>query len=122
MFDALRIEAAFRNFFRGPPHDSLYEADVFRAGDPERLGKLLDAFSKRLARRIEFLEFVPDEALPGGAQDQLNACIEAFAAAAEALKRRRQYEREDYRWLIIGDLVRSITALLDHMEGRVLPP
>jgi len=121
MFNAVGIEAAFGNFF-GLTRCDLIDADMFRRGNPKHLGELLEAFSMGLARRIEFLEFVPDEALPGGPQARLEANIEAFASMAKRLKRRRQEEPEDYHWEIIGSLVVCIAALLDHLEGKPAPP
>ena len=60
MFDAINIERAFSNFF-GEGERDLLDAAVFRGGDPKNLGKIVESFAKRLCKRIEFLEFVPED-------------------------------------------------------------
>lgn len=95
---------------------------MFRGGDPKDLGEILQSFAQRLARRTEFIEFVPDETRNGGAKPRLEVAIESLVRQGEELKQRPQREAEDYHWEIIASLVWCITALLDLMEGKVAPP
>ncbi len=122
MFEAVFIEGAFCSFFDVWPRTGLLDADVFRGGDPKDLGEILQSFAERLARRTEFIEFVPDEMRNGGAKPRLDGAIASLAQQGEELKDRQRREPEDYHWEIIGSLVLCIAALLDHMEGKVAPP
>ncbi len=65
----------------------------------------MQSFAERLARRTEFIEFVPDETRNGGAKPRLDGAIASLARQGEELKQRRRREPEDYHWEIIGSLV-----------------
>src|SRR5438445_7199474 len=121
MFEAVFIEGAFCRFFAAWPRSGLLDADVFRGGDPKDLGEILQSFATRLASRTEFIEFVPDETRNGGAKPLLEGAIASLAQQGKELKQRLQREPEDHHWEIIASLVLCITALLDHMEGKVAP-
>src|SRR5438552_13934200 len=97
MFDAINSERAFSNFF-GVGDRDLLDAAVFRGGDPKNLGEIVESFARRLAKRIEFLEFVPDEAREGGAKPRLEGAIRALVAEGKKLKQRVQPEPEDEHW------------------------
>jgi hypothetical protein len=54
MFDAVRIEYAFTRLFGDEPGErrEIYDADLFRGGDPKHLGRLIQLTSKWLLERL----------------------------------------------------------------------
>lgn len=122
-FDAVRIEYAFAFFFEKGigKRGGLHDADVFRAGEYKELGKLLEVFAQHFAKRVERVQFAPEESQNGGAKARLSIAIESLAEMGATLKKHKGREPEDFHWAIIGDLIGSLAALLDHIEGEETP-
>jgi hypothetical protein len=122
MVDPTSFEQVFRKFFGEDVRDDLVNADLFRRPDPKRLAELWEALSQHMAKRIEFLEFVPDETRPGGVKARLEAAIEGVASAAEKLKVCRPDEAAACHEEIIRALDSYLMALLDHAASIGPPP
>jgi hypothetical protein len=120
MFDAVSIEHSFAIFMEEPlgHRGGPYDADIFRGGEPAELGMVVEQFAKHLAVRLDRIAFSAEESLNAGAKSRVQVAIARLLRCAEKLKARSKDEREDYHWEIIGDLVLSIAALLDHLEGK----
>lgn len=113
-YDAVGIEHAFAIFMqqagkRGLPHD----ADVFRSGDIRSLGKVIEHFAEHLHKRARHIQW-PSTA-NGSSWARIESAIKSLHSLAADMKASRAKEPQDYHWLIIGELVLVITALLDEL-------
>lgn len=97
---------------RGGAHD----ADIFRMGDPKDLAKIVELIGSKLNERAARVEFTDDEKENGGNAPRLETAGDSLIRIAEQIKQRSESEREDYHWLIIGDLCMALAAALDHIE------
>jgi hypothetical protein len=119
-FDAVAIEYAFAQLMglgtgaRGLAND----ADVFRHGDPKDLGALLQQASAALAQRIGSLRFDDAEKENGGAFSRLEVAAAQLQRLGKDLEKRSKAESEDPHWEVIGALVATVAALLEHCERR----
>lgn len=117
-FEAVGIEYAFATFLgeeigkRGLLHD----ADMFRVGEVKSLGKLLEKFSKRFRDRVAKISFNQSNPSQRDSKIRLNSAINALERMANEMKKSKDKEPEDYHWLIIRDLVNSLTDLLNYIE------
>jgi hypothetical protein len=113
-FDAVGIEHSFAIFMqekigeRGHAHD----AEVFRAGEVRQLGQVIERLANHLQLRV-------DRVLLGDAAKEkpgarLSGAIEGLRTIARDMKNSESKEPEDYHWLVVGELVLAIAAILDH--------
>jgi hypothetical protein len=123
MFDAVSIEYAFAYLLqehlgeRGTPND----ADVFRSGDPASLAKVIEASADALEKRIGSIKFDPIESESGGSKARLGVAIRGLKSIAKDMRSTSTDEPNDYHWIIIGEYVGALAALLDHIEGKGHP-
>jgi hypothetical protein len=96
----------------------MYDADLFRNGDPKGLGRLIELTSRWLLERLAAITFAPEESLRAGARTRLKVAIERLERHGKEMRESMPTNREDIRWSVIGDLLDCITALLDHLEGK----
>lgn len=124
MYDAVSIEHAFARLFEKPigKRGEVFDADVFRLGDHARLGKLLQLTAQHLAVRIKRLKFAPVEGKAGGARARLDVAIERLREIGTTLEAQSKRSPDDIHWAIIGELVETVVALLDHVEGKGSAP
>jgi hypothetical protein len=120
MFEAVLIERAFARLFgdRMDERRDIYDADVFRGGDPKALGRLVQLAARWLMERLDTIPFTPEECLRAGARTRLDLGIECLDRHGAEMREVMPTNREDIRWSVIGDLVAIIVALLDHMDGK----
>ena len=115
-YNAIGIETAFgifmqqRNRQRGLPHD----ADVFRAGDVRALGEIIERFADHFQQRAAGIPW-PSTA-DGTLGARVQSSIDSLRSLATEMKASSAKEPQDYHWLIVGDLVLVIAALLDQLE------
>jgi hypothetical protein len=120
MFHAVIAEYAFAWLIgdRVVERRELYDADLFRSGDPKGLGRLIQLTSRWLLERLDAIPFAPEESLNAGAKTRLLVAIQRLEWHGEEMRKSMPTNREDIRWSVIGDLLNCITALLDHLEGK----
>lgn len=118
MFDAVSIEHSFAIFFEQLGSRDLHDAAVFRSGEAAEYGELLEAFARHFENRLDRIAFTPAESQNAGSRARLDVAIQRLRKHAETLKTSSFEERDDHHWLIIGALVLSVAALLDHLEGK----
>jgi hypothetical protein len=121
MFDAVLAEYAFARLFGDQPggeRRDLYDATLFRSGDPKALGRLIQLTSRWLLERLDAIPFAPEESLRAGAKVRLDVAVERLERHGEEMRRSMPESREDIRWSVIADLLDCVTALLDHLEGK----
>jgi len=120
MFDAVKIEHQFAMLLgeelgrRG----GLNDADIFRNGDLEKIGRLIQKSVEILEVRINRIEFQPSERELGGTLARLKAGIDSLKNLGKMMESKEEIEKNDYHWLIVGDLVMTIAGLLDYIERR----
>lgn len=117
MYNAVGIEHSLATFLekdigtRGGAHD----ADFFRIGDPKNLSRLVELIGLKLKERVARIEFSDEEKENGGNAPRLEVTGESLIRLANQIKKRSDYEPEDYHWLIVGDLSMALAAALDHI-------
>jgi len=118
MYNATGIEHALAVFLekevgmRGGVHD----ADKFRSGNPKDLAKVVERIGSKLNERSARIDFSEEEKENGGNAPRLLTSGDSLIRLAETIKQRSEKEREDYHWLIVGDLCMALGAALDHIE------
>jgi hypothetical protein len=115
MFDAWGIEKAVENLCKhtGSTRGKFYGADVFRGGNEGDLKKFLEKLSQTIKDRVT-------PALPSDTdRKELNSVADRICATKSRIEKS---EREDYHWLIVGDLVRVINLLIEQLEKPVPNP
>ena len=122
-YDAVEIEYGFAYFFEEPigKRSGAHDADAFRGGEYADLGELLEKFAAHFRKRLGRIRFSPLEERGGGAKANLDASIDSIERMGTKIKGHQGREPDDYHWEIIGDLVHTIAALLDHLEGKGAP-
>ena len=120
MFNAVLVEYAFTRLFGDCPGErrEIYDADLFRCGDPKGLGRLIQLTSKWLGERLDAIAFAPEESLTAGARTRLDVAIERLERHGDEMRQSMPTNPEDIHWYVIADLLDCITALLDHLEGK----
>ncbi len=120
MFEAVNVAYAFTRLFGDQPgkRREIYDADLFRSGDPKALGRLIQLTSRWLQERLDAIPFAPEESHRAGAKTRLDLAIKRLERHGAEMRQSMPTNREDIRWSVIGDLVDCITALLDHLEGK----
>lgn len=116
-FDAVTIEHTLARFFGTEIGDrsTTFDADVFRAGAPKDLSKVLELVADTFEKRIASLSF-PVEG-NGTAKAQVEGCVSRLRDLAARVKARRSPEREDYHWEVFGALMMGIVGLLETVEA-----
>lgn len=118
MYNATGIEHQLAVFLeedvgmRGGAHD----ADIFRSGDPKELAKVVALIGTKLNERIGRIKFTDDEKENGGNAPRLQTTGDSLITVADQMKTLANREREDYHWLIVGNLCMALAAALDHIE------
>lgn len=116
----LNIELAFKMLI-GPDDNALdgyVNADIFRHGDSEQLGILLQKTADVLMTRIDHIEFEPWENEAGKPKVKLSMTINNLRLIGQAMELLKKHDPEDYHWNIIGMLITIISGLLDHIDGE----
>ncbi len=114
-YNAVGTEHAFAVFMqqrvgqRGLPHD----ADVFRSGDVRALGKVIEEFADHFMQRATGIQWATTANGTPGARVQ--SAIQSLRSLATDMKASQAKEPQDYHWLIVGELVLAIAALLDQL-------
>ena len=116
----VNIELAFKMLV-GRDNDTLdgyIHADVFRHGDSEQLGLLLQKTADVLGDRMVKIEFESWEYGAGQPRMRLGMAINNLRLIGQAIEIIEKHEPEDYHWNIIGMLITIIGILFDHIDGR----
>lgn len=114
-YNAVGIEHAFAMFMqqgvgeRGLPHD----ADAFRMGEVKSLAEVIDRLADQLEARSHLIKFSSNE--NGSPQAKIRVAVKSLHSLATAMKTSGAEEPQDYHWLIVGDLVLAIDALLKQL-------
>lgn len=118
--DPISIEFAFDRLSGNEivTRGSLHDADIFRYGTINDLGKVLEEAADALNRRIENLPFTDAEKEGGGPEPRLRVEIDKLRRIAQQLKKRDGREDLIYHWDVIGCFVDSVAALLEMFEAR----
>lgn len=120
VYDAVGIEHAFSMLVgegRGAL-GGLVEADVFRNGNPESIGQLLQRTADVLEERITAIEFEPWELVSAKPKARLEVAVEGLRRIGRDMENMSNREPEDYHWIVVKHLIQIIASLLDHMEGK----
>jgi hypothetical protein len=118
MYNATGIEHQLAIFLekeigaRGGAHD----ADIFRSGNPKDLAKVVELIGKKLKERAARIEVSDEDKENGGNAPRLTMTGDSLLRIADQIKERSDREREDYHWLIVGDLCEALAVALDHIE------
>ena len=123
MYDAVSIEYAFAYLLEEPlgKRGACNDADVFRSGDPSGLAKVIDASADALQERIAKIKFDPIESDGGGSKARLEVAAKRLKSLAKDMRSMSVDEPNDYHWLLVGEYVGALAALLDHFEGKGHP-
>jgi len=112
-YDAAGIEHSFAIFLeqhigkRGLPHD----ADVFRLGDTRALGKAIEQLANHLQTRMARISW-PSTA-NGSSSARVQSVVQTLRSLSVDMQASAAKEPQDYHWLIIGNLVLALAAVLD---------
>ena len=119
-FKAVDIEHSFATFLEKQPsgRGQSYDADVFRGGHVNNLGKALEDFCNHMVQRLSRSTFDASESLRAGAKIRIESAITLLSGIAKEMKTDNGKEPDDYHWLIVGEMVSIIAGLLDHIEGK----
>jgi hypothetical protein len=112
-YKALEIEKAFDRLFGS--NDPMWRAGVFTHGTPAQLGTLLIKASEELNTRISQMKFSDEDKQNGGAQGTLTGSVKRIKELGTALQGQDDSSEEsnDYRWMLVGDLIAIISVLLE---------
>lgn len=120
MYNAVSIEHIFAVLFGDPIglRRDIYDADIFRDGDPKALGRLIELSAKWLEERLDNISFAPEESLNAGAKTRLVVAIKGLKEHGATLRESTKEYPNDPHWSIIGELMLCIISLMDHIEGK----
>ena len=96
---------------------------MFRGGNIQDLGKLLEATAKALEKRVNNVSFTAAEKkssegnVEAGCKVFLDHSIRSLCDIANDMKKSKEEEPDDYHWLVIADFIEIIDGLLKKM-GR----
>jgi len=116
MYDAISIEYSFTHANKGKigHRGEPWDADTWRHGSHKIIGKALIATAKSFEARRKQIPWNPAEQEPGHIGVRLHIAIEGLRKTGEemAAKKDDVREREDYHWIIVGQLVSMVDCLL----------
>ena len=117
--DAIDIENAFKMLV-GYDHltlDGVLDADVFRQGNPKKIGLLLQKTADVFQERMNNIEFEPWEHEAGKPRVRLGMAINDIRVIGKAMEEMDKDEPNDYHWYIAAMLIQIIASLFDHVDG-----
>ncbi|MEO0293811.1 MAG: hypothetical protein ABIN61_06290 [candidate division WOR-3 bacterium] len=96
---------------------SCISSDTFKNKNPKSLGELIEETGIIIEERTKNIEF--EEWEENGEKtpyDNLHIGIEKVKEIGKALKKLETFESNDLDWLLIGELIRIIASLLNHIK------
>ena len=97
--------------------EAFIAADTFKDRNPKLLGEIIEETAIILKERTKNIEFEEwEEAGEEMPYAVLNFGIERISEIGNTLKSLKTLESSDLDWLLIGELVRVIAALLNHIK------
>ena len=98
--------------------DGYVNSDIFRHGDSEQLGILLQKTADVLIDRMSHIKFETWENDAGKPKVKLGMAINNLRIIGQAMEYVKKHDPDDYHWNIIGMLITIISSLLDHIDGE----
>jgi hypothetical protein len=119
-FNAVGIEHTLGLFFGKQigSRGEIYDADIFRAGEPKDLAEILRRVADRLEQRLARITFPIADEPRVDAKSQVDGAIVRLRAIATQTAERPRSEPEDYHWEIFGALMMLIAGLLLRLEDE----
>ena len=116
----LNIELAFKMLVSPDDNalDGYVNSDIFRHGDSEQLGILLQKTADVLIDRMSHIKFEAWENDAGKPKVKLGMAINNLRIIGQAMEYVKKHDPDDYHWNIIGMLITIISSLLDHIDGE----
>jgi len=92
-------------------------ADAFRSGKTDLIGEIVEGASDILEKRLRNIIFDQREKQSGKLQQSFKSDIDELREIGKDMKKWKNTKKNDPIWILIGDLVFIIGALLDHAKG-----
>lgn len=97
--------------------EAFFSAETFKNKNPKKLGELIEETALILeerARRIDFEEW--EETGEGMPYNTLHLGIQRVREIGEFIKKSEKIDSCDLDWNLIGELIRIIASLLNHIN------